>query len=57
MRVELKDAAEASGIEVTVFVEDWMNRSKELLLECHRSGKPYEEVLATWTIRVNSNDE
>lgn len=57
MRVDLKDAAEASGIEVDAFVEDWMSRSKELLLECHRSGKPYEEVLATWTNRVNSNDE
>lgn len=57
MRTELRDAAEFSGIDADAFVEDWISQSKDLLLECHRSGKPYEEVLATWTNRVNLNDE
>lgn len=57
MRIELRDLAEAAGREVDVFVEDWMNRSSELLLECHRSGRPYEEVLASWSDRANLNDE
>jgi hypothetical protein len=29
-----------------------MNETRDLLLECHRSGRPYEEVLETWTDRV-----
>ena len=32
----------------TVFVAAWLTRSKDLLLECHRSGKPYETVTERW---------
>jgi HK97 family phage portal protein len=48
MRIELRDAAEASGRDVDSFVSSWVNRSKDLLLECHRSGDKYESVTGDW---------
>ena len=57
LRVELRDAAELIGIDIDVFAQNWMNESNRLLLECHRSGSPYEEVLASWTTRANLNDD
>jgi len=57
IRVELRDAAEPLGVDIDVFAENWMTKSNELLLECHRSGSPYEEVLASWTNRANLNDD
>jgi len=48
MRIELRDAAEAAGRELDPFVSAWVSRSKDLLLECHRSGKQYEEVTGDW---------
>ena len=57
MRRDLRDLAESTGRDVEAFVDEWMTRSSELLLDCHRSGKPYEEVLASWTDRANLSDE
>lgn len=57
MRRDLRDLAESTGRDVDAFVGEWMTRSNELLLDCHRSGKPYEEVLASWTDRANLSDE
>jgi HK97 family phage portal protein len=57
MRVELRDAAEPIGIDIDAFAEDWLKTSNDLLLECHRSGTPYEEVLASWTNRANLSDD
>lgn len=54
MRNELCDAAKATGRHIDEFVADWMNKSRDLLLECHRSGKPYEEVTNSWTDRVET---
>lgn len=48
MRIELRDAATAAGRDVDSFVSSWMNRSKDLLLECHRSGSKYESVADGW---------
>ena len=48
MRIELRDAAEATGRDIDSFVSAWVSRSKDLLLECHRSGKQYEEVTGGW---------
>ena len=53
MRGELEAAGQATGRDTDQFVADWMDRTRELLLECHRSGKPYEEVTETWTSRTN----
>lgn len=53
MKVELLDAAEATGRDVEAFVGAWGEKSRDLLLECHRSGKPYEEVTGTWTDRTS----
>ena len=55
MRTELLDAARATGRNIDDFVSDWVNKSRDLLLDCHRSGKPYEEVTASWTDRANLN--
>lgn len=54
MRTELQDAAKATGRDIDAFVTEWMDTSREMLLGCHRSGKPYEEVTSTWTDRANS---
>ena len=48
MRNELRDAAAATGRNVDEFVVSWMNRSRDLLLECHRSGQKYETVTEGW---------
>jgi HK97 family phage portal protein len=53
MRTELCDAAQATGRDIEAFVVSWIESSKDRLLECHRSGKQYEEALATWTERAN----
>jgi hypothetical protein len=53
MRTELCDAATATGRDIEDFVTSWIDGSRDLLLDCHRSGKPYEEVTATWTDRAN----
>lgn len=52
MQTELCDTAEATGLQIADFTAAWMNETRELLLSCHRSGRPYEEVLETWTSRV-----
>lgn len=52
MRTELCDAAKAAGLHIDDFAASWMNETRDLLLSCHRSGRQYEEVLATWTDRV-----
>ena len=48
MRDELRDAAQATGRDIDVFVVEWTNRSRELLLECHRSGQKYETATQGW---------
>ena len=53
MREELKDSGTAAGVDVETFVASWMEESKRLLLDCLRSGRPYEEVTASWTDRAN----
>lgn len=57
MRTELLDAAKATGRDIDAFVTEWMDGTREMLLDCHRSGKPYEEVTSTWTDRANSKSE
>ena len=54
MKTELFDAAQATGRHIDDFVAAWMNKSRDLLLGCHRSGKPYEEVTNSWTDRVET---
>ena len=48
MRDELSESAKATGRNIDQFVGTWMNRSRELLLECHRSGQKYETVTEDW---------
>jgi HK97 family phage portal protein len=48
MREELRESAKATGRDIDQFVRTWMNRSRELLLECHRSGQKYETVTEDW---------
>ena len=48
MRDELRDAAEATGRDIDEFVVAWAARSRELLLECHRSGQKYETATQGW---------
>ena len=48
MRDQLSDAAKATGRNIDDFVLGWSKRSKELLLDCHRSGKKYEEAIEGW---------
>jgi HK97 family phage portal protein len=52
MKTELCDAAKATGRHIDEFAANWMNETRDLLLDCHRSGKQYEEAIATWTSRV-----
>jgi HK97 family phage portal protein len=52
MRTELCDAAQAAGRQIEELTAGWMNETRDLLLSCHRSGRPYEEALETWTDRV-----
>lgn len=56
MKTELLDAAQATGRDIEAFTSAWMEETRNRLLECHRSGKPYEEATATWTDRANLND-
>lgn len=56
MKTELFDAAKATGRDIDAFVAGWMDESRNLLLECHRSGKPYEEATETWKNRANLSD-
>jgi HK97 family phage portal protein len=56
MREELREAAEATGRDIDKFVGDWVNRSRELLLECHRSGQKYETVTEGWCDKHLTND-
>ena len=53
MRSELSASGKATHRDTEAFVIEWMNRSRDLLHECHVSGKPYEEVLESWTSRTN----
>lgn len=53
MRLELVDAAEATGRQIEDFVQDWMNGTREALLECHRNGTDYEEATRSWQTRVS----
>jgi HK97 family phage portal protein len=48
LRTELLDAANATGRDIDSFVVSWLERSKDLLLDCHRSGKQYETVTNRW---------
>lgn len=48
LRTELCDAAKAAHRDIDSFVATWLMRSKDLLLECHRSGKPYETATERW---------
>ena len=56
MKTELCDAAQATGRDIDQFVVAWMEETRDRLLECHRSGKPYEEATASWTDRANLSD-
>ena len=56
MKTELCDAAQATGRDIDQFVTAWMEDTRDRLLDCHRSGKPYEEATATWTDRANLSD-
>jgi hypothetical protein len=51
MRTELVDACEATGRDIDTFVGDWMEKSRDLLLDCHRSGVKYETVTEEWCER------
>jgi HK97 family phage portal protein len=48
MTDELRDAAMATGRDIGAFVVDWINKSRQLLLDCHRSGVKYESVMEGW---------
>lgn len=56
MRDELRDAAVATGRDIDGFVTNWINRSRELLLDCHRSGQKYETVTEGWCDKHLTND-
>jgi hypothetical protein len=51
MRTELLDACEATGRDIDAFVGGWMEKSRDLLLDCHRSGVKYETVTEEWCER------
>lgn len=55
MRTELLDAAQATGRDIDAFVLSWMEETRDRLLDCHRSGRPYEEATKSWTDRANLN--
>jgi HK97 family phage portal protein len=56
MRLELLDAAQAAGRDIDSFVAAWMTETRDRLLECLRSGRPYEEAIQSWTERANLSD-
>jgi HK97 family phage portal protein len=53
MRTELIDPANATGRDIDEFVKSWSLGTREMLLECHRSGTKYEE--APWQTRILSD--
>ena len=57
MKTELLDAAIATGRDITAFIADWTKASREMLLDCHRSGVPYEEAEESWMKRANLSDD
>lgn len=48
---ELRDAAEATGRDIEKFAAEWSEKSRDLLLDCHRSGQKYETVTENWCER------
>jgi HK97 family phage portal protein len=56
IRTELRDAAMATGRDIDDFAVKWMEKSKDLLLDCLRSGQKYESVMETWCDRHLEND-
>jgi HK97 family phage portal protein len=56
MKDELRDAADATGRHIDDFVVGWMNKSRDLLLDCHRSGVKYETVTENWCEKHLEND-
>ncbi len=56
MREELRESAQATGRDIDKFVGSWMSRSRELLLECHRSGQKYESVTEDWCDKHLTSD-
>ena len=57
MRTDLQDAAKATGRDIDEFVLSWMDETRNRLLECVRSGRPYEEATGSWTDRANLSDD
>lgn len=51
MKTELRDVCEATGRDIDEFVGGWMEKSRDLLLDCHRSGREYESVTEEWCER------
>jgi hypothetical protein len=48
IREELRESAQATGRDIDQFAANWAARSRELLLECHRSGAKYEVATEGW---------
>jgi HK97 family phage portal protein len=48
MKAILHDAAVSTGRDIDDFVVSWIERSREILLDCHRSGAKYETVAERW---------
>ena len=48
IREELRESAQATGRDIDEFAANWNTRSRELLLECHRSGRKYEIATEGW---------
>jgi len=48
---ELRDAAKATGRDIDQFAAAWGEKSRDLLLDCHRSGQKYETVTQEWCDR------
>lgn len=48
IREELRESAQATGRDIDQFASNWAARSRELLLECHRSGQKYEIATEGW---------
>lgn len=56
MKTELSDAAMATNRDIDAFVLQWGQESRDRLLECHRSGSPYEEAEKSWMNRESLSD-
>jgi len=48
IKSELRDVAEATGRDIAEFSTNWSARSREILLDCQRSGQKYESVQSEW---------